>query len=252
MGSVVRQAEDYVLGHRDLVGGARDADWVVGAWFTPDYAHWCVPFRASLERVGAPYHILARERIGSGWASETMQKPQVVRRLLDLNPGKTLVLLDIDCQVRKCPSQLLATINGDVAAYIRAKRSGRGKDRARIKVMSGTMVFRPTPGARRLLDAWEAAAAECDADDVDQTSLMIALGRATDFTFQPVGPQWCDFEGLHPEPAIVHDHASAAMPRQNWLQRGWTHLARRLAALSPPIGDAPRRPIPSPSQPIGR
>ena len=226
MSTELSAAALHVEGYHDLRGGPQDRGWVVGAWFTPDYAHWTVPFRQSLEEVGASYHILACDRVGSGWESETMQKPRVVRRLMSENPGKTVVLLDVDCQVRKCPSQLVDNVSGDVAAYIRAKRTGRGKDRARIKVMSGTMVFRPTAGARRFVEAWEAAGAECDAFDVDQTSLMIALGRATNFTFQPLPSEWCDFEGLNAQPAIVHDHASEDSPRASWLQRSMARLAR--------------------------
>lgn len=207
----------------------RDHDWIVGAWFTPDYAKWTVPFRQSLEHLGAPYHIMACPNVGGGWEAETMRKPRVVRKLIESNPGKTLVLLDVDCQVRLCPSKLVDSVRGDVAAYVRAKRAGSGKDRARIKVLSGTMVFRPTDGARRLLDAWEAAQAECQAGDVDQTSLMIALGRATEFTFQPLGPEWCDFEG-HPQPAIVHDNAGLAVAKTSWLRRHVARLATHIGA----------------------
>ena len=154
-----------------------------------------------------------------------MQKPQVIRQLMAQNPGRTLVLLDVDCRVRRSPGLLVESVRGDIAAHIRAKRKGRAKERSRIKVMSGTMVFRPTDGARRFLDAWEAAGAECDAYDVDQTSLMIALGQTTDFTFQPLGCEWCDFDNLHPDPAIVHANASVDAPRAGWLQRGLARLS---------------------------
>ena len=225
---------------RDIRDFSTEAGWFVGAWFTPDYEHWTVPFRASLERVGAPYHILACASVGDGWEAETMQKPRVVRRLLDANPGKTLVLLDVDCEVRSSPARLVDSIKGDVAAYVRAKRQGPGKERSRIKVMSGTMVFRPTEGARRFLDAWEAAGAECDAHDVDQTSLMIAMGRATDFTFQPLSSEWCDFEGLNANPAIVHANASQDSPKATWMQRHAVKIARAFMSDRLPAKREPR------------
>ncbi len=193
----------------DLVGGTTGSDWIVVGWFTPDYRHWAERLARSLDRTATPYHLLSCEKGGGFWEAETMRKPRIVRQLRDLHPAKTLILLDVDCEVRQSLAPLVDSVSGDVAAYIRAKSSGRGKDRARIKVMSWTMVFRPTPGAARFIDAWDEAQAECDSTDVDQTALMIALGRATDFTFQPLSAKWCALDlTSHPDPAILHDNAS--------------------------------------------
>ncbi len=195
----------------DLIGGSGTDGWVVVGWFTPDYRHWAERLARSLDRTSTPYHLLSCEKRGRAWETETMRKPRIVSQLRDLHPGQTLILLDVDCEVRHSLAPLVASVSGDVAAYVRAKSIGRGKDRARIKVMSGTMVFRPTPGAARFIDAWDQAQAECDRTDVDQTALMIALGRATNFTFQPLSAEWCALDrASHPDPAILHDNASLA------------------------------------------
>jgi hypothetical protein len=195
----------------DLIGGDLGRPWLVVGWFTPDYRQWAKRLKASLDAVGAPHHLMACEKTARFWEAETRRKPSIVREFARAHPGKTLILLDADCTVRRGLEPLVASIKGDVAALVRAKPTGRGKERARIKVMSGTMVFRPTEGALHFIQAWELALSECDQHDVDQTALMIALGRATEFTFQPLGPEWCAFGvPAHPNPAIVHEQASLA------------------------------------------
>lgn len=228
--AVSQPAMGRQAGPGDIVGGPEGSDWLVVCWFTPDYAHWTVGLKASLDAVGAPYHMLARHRVGGGWEAETMQKAAVARQFMDLHPGKTLVLLDVDCLVKRSPAELVASTRGDISAYIRSKPKGRAKDRARLKVMSGTMVFRPTPAARRFVEVWQQAGLECEAYDVDQTSLMIALATTPEFTFQPLDVAWCDFEGAHPDPAIVHDNAGRSSAKAGWLQRGVAKVARSIAA----------------------
>lgn len=198
----------------DLCRCLPDADWLVVGWFTPSYRPWAGKLAASLDKVEAPYHLLACENTTGFWEGETMRKPGIVRGFLARYPDKTLILLDADCEARRSLAPLAASVRGDVAAYVRAKATGRGKDRARIKVMSGTMVFRPTAGAASFVDAWERALCECDSTDVDQTALMIALGRATSFTFEPLGAEWCALDrDSHPDPAILQDNASRFSPR---------------------------------------
>lgn len=193
----------------DLVDVANMQNWIVVGWFTPDYRHWAERLATSLENTATPYHLRACDKGQGFWEAETMRKPRIVRGLRELYSDKTLILLDVDCEVRRSLDPLAASIIGDVAAYVRAKTAGRAKDRARIKVMSGTMVFRPTPGADRFIDAWEEALSECESTDVDQTALMIALGRATNFTFQPLGAEYCALDrAAHPDPVILHDNAS--------------------------------------------
>ncbi len=192
----------------DIVSQADPAGWLVVGWFTPDYRERAASLAVSLDAVSTPYHLKAVDKVGSGWASETMRKPQIVADFMALYPETTLVLLDADCTVAGSLIPLVRCVRGDVAAYLAAKSSGRGKDRARVKAMSGTMVFRPTSGAARFVSAWRAAIGECDATDVDQTALMIALGRETGFTFEPLDAKWCSYgAGITPQSVIIHDNA---------------------------------------------
>jgi hypothetical protein len=202
------------VGESDIVDVANAGQWLVVGWFTPDYRLWAVRLERSLQTLGVPHHLAACRKQHGTWAAETTRKPQIVAEMMARYPGKTLVLLDVDCTVRRPLEPLVETLKGDVAAFVRAKPTGRGKERARIKILSGTMVFRPTAGAQSFVRAWSAALRECDAADVDQTALMIALGRATDFTFQPLGAEWCALDAAaHPDPAILHDHAGADATR---------------------------------------
>ncbi len=216
----------------DLLSPRIAGSWVVGAWFTPDYRHWAERLRDSLDGVGAPYHLVARSLRGDGWEAETMQKPHVVRDLMARYPDKVLVLLDADCVVRKSPESLVNNVRGDVAAYLRPAKSDRAKHRARFKVMSGTMVFRPTDGAHRFVDTWIACGAECERDDVDQTSLMLAMARTTRFTFEPIDAEWCDFEKVHADPAIVHEHASVDARKRTWFDAA-RHRLRQFKPFRP-------------------
>lgn len=76
---------------------------------------------------------------------------------MDRHPDKVIVLLDVDCRVLGDLSPL-AEIGGDVGFHIRTKyrRSGGMRFGAR----SGTVVVRPTAGARAYVQAWITAAAE--------------------------------------------------------------------------------------------
>ena len=213
----------------DLLSANCEESWIVGGWFTPDYLHYARQLSTALDRLGAPYHLVARDKIGTTWEVETMQKVSVVRQLREHHKGKTLVLLDVDCELRKSPLALVNSVRGDVAAYVFPKRSLRPKERARIKIFSTTMVFRPTHGATHFIDAWENAQAECESTDVDQTSLMIAFGRTTGFTFEPLGPEWCALsENHHPDPAILHLNAGRFATKASWWQRASVRLRRSI------------------------
>jgi Nucleotide-diphospho-sugar transferase len=220
------------IGPNDIARLQPDIPWVVGAWFTPNYRHWADRLRDSLDTLNAPYHMLARPLRGEGWEAQTMQKPGVVRELMVNYPDKVLVLVDADCIVLKSPASLVDSVRGDIAAYLRPGKADRAKNRARFKIMSGTMVFRPTDGARRFVDAWIACGTDCDPGDVDQTSLMLAMSRTSGFTFEPLDQEWCDFEKTHADPAILHENASSDVRKRSWIDAAKTRL-QQVAGLRP-------------------
>lgn len=183
-------------------------DHIVVGWYTPDYAHWARQLRQDLLDVGDKHDLVEVPKLPGSWARNTLRKPAMVRQFRQRYPDHVLVLLDVDCRVRSTLSPL-TELRGDVAARVVGRTKGRGKDKARIKIMSGTMVFRPTPGADHFVYAWERAVDECTDGDVDQAALMIAMARATGFSFEPLDARWCSFAGApDPSPIIDHDNAS--------------------------------------------
>ena len=156
-----------------------------------------------------------------------MAKPAHLLDAMDRHPDKVIVLLDVDCRVLGDLSPL-AEIGGDVGFYIRTKyrRSGGMRFGAR----SGTVVVRPTAGARAYVQAWITAAAELPWGDVDQTAQMFAMGRASgaSFTMPPV--EYCATAGdCVPEAVILHESASRGVRKIGRWQRRLHRLWRRVA-----------------------
>ena len=150
------------------------APFIVCAWHTPDYRPWADKLTASLDAIGAPYDIVEVPKLPGTWEANTMAKPGQLLAAMDRHPSEVIVFLDVDCEVLGDLSPL-AGITGDVAFYIRTKyrRSGGMRFGAR----SGTVVVRPTPAARRYVEAWADAGRDAPWGDVDQTTQMIAMGR---------------------------------------------------------------------------
>jgi hypothetical protein len=55
----------------DLVSANSSAEWIVSGYFTPDYQPWTTELIASLERLAAPYHFFAWDRVPGGWETNT-------------------------------------------------------------------------------------------------------------------------------------------------------------------------------------
>ncbi len=181
--------------------------YVVCGWYTPDYAHWLPPLKASLEKHGAPHDFALASKAGPQWEANTMRKPREVAAALERHPDKVVIFLDVDCVVHG-PLDELANVRGDVAAYVRTKYRRNGG--MRFGVRSGTLVFRPTRMARAFAANWVAAAAEAPWGDVDQTPLAIAIGRTPGVTIEPLDLRYCTTDGDKgaANPIILHDSAS--------------------------------------------
>ena len=208
------------------------APWIVCAWHTPDYRAWADKLIASLDAVGAPHDIVEVPKLPGTWEANTLAKPAQLLAAMDRHPGKCIVFLDVDCEVLGDLSPL-AGIGGDVGFYMRTKwrRSGGMRFGAR----SGTVVVRPTPGARAYVESWEDAAREAPWGDVDQTAQMVAMGRVPGVSFTMLGVEYCATDGdCVPVPVILHDSASRDVRkitrthrrlrrvwRALWVDRAW-------------------------------
>jgi hypothetical protein len=142
---------ETVLG--DITGGTV-GDWLVIGWFTPDYRPLAETFAANLFRRCAPFHLWAKPELAPGW--NTSRKPSVVLEAMDAYPGKTLVLMDVDCIVQGDMSPA-ANIAGDVGITILARnmrRKGRWQYWIAAEASSRVVVFRNTEGARAFARRW--------------------------------------------------------------------------------------------------
>jgi hypothetical protein len=132
------------------------------------------------------------------------------------------VFIDVDARV--CGDLTpLAQLPGDVAFHVQARRNKNGG--VRFRVRSGTLVIKPTPAGRRFVETWSILSAGSLYGDVDQTTLMLAIGLAPGVTFTPLDLRYCATDGDHvASPIILHDQASRDTPKV----RSWQRLVRRL------------------------
>jgi hypothetical protein len=138
----------------DLKGG-HAGDWLVTGWFTEDstYRPLAERFATNLTQHGAPFHLFAKPA-AAGWS--THRKPTVVMEAMDLYPGKTLILADVDCLVRG-DLEPATNVRGDVGITVVVRNMRQRRRWAywlSVECSSRVVVFRPTEGARAFAQAW--------------------------------------------------------------------------------------------------
>jgi len=133
----------------DIISPEITRDWLVIGWFTPDYRRLAERFAGNLKRFSIPHHLFAKP-IGSGW--DTSPKPSVVLEAMAVYPGKTIVLMDVDCVVKEDIGPAL-NFDRDVAFSLSLRR--RRHYRTTIYSSSRVMIFKPTEGAQRFAAAWQ-------------------------------------------------------------------------------------------------
>jgi len=138
-----------------VIGG-----WLVVGWFTPDYRLLATNLAFDLDRVGAPYHLYAEPFTSLTFHAMTRYKPAIVRQAWHDYPDRTLILLDVDCQVLDRIDEL-AKVPGDIGHWLKSRvRSG---GHVRFRVADRIMVLHPTPGARKFVQLWQD---QCDRTDL--------------------------------------------------------------------------------------
>lgn len=196
----------------------KTADRIVYGWCTPDYDHWCRRLMADLDRLGEAYHFDEVARVDGGWERQTLQKPVCVAAAMKRWPDRTIILLDVDCSVRKSLAPL-ARISGDVGLNMKPWRSKRAS--VYLGVRSGTMVFRPTERARHLVSEWCALSLAAPPGAVDQHTLPQAMARVPMLAVTQLETTWCATPGDGvDDPAILHDSASKDQRKiSKWVRR---------------------------------
>ena len=98
----------------------------------------------------------------------------------------------------------------------------------RFRVRAGTLVIKPTSPARRFVETWAVVSATAQYGDVDQTTLMLAIGLVPGASFTPLDAKWCAIAGDHvPGALILHDQASRDRPKvTNWRDRHHGHATQ--------------------------
>lgn len=187
--------------------------FIVCGWYTPDYKPWLGPLISDLDAIGAQHEFVQVEKRDRDWSSMTLRKPFEIRDAMRRNPTKTVIFLDVDCRVL-APLEPLADIPGDVGVCLngRADKKGRQKIRAR----SGTMVFKPTEGARDFVDAWALRSTTSLKGANDQTTLAMTLS-AHPVTLTTIGLEWCAIPADGRNAKILHTSASAALGLHGWI-----------------------------------
>jgi hypothetical protein len=158
----------------DLRGGAPEA-WLVIGWFTEDavYRPLAERLAASLDRLKAPYELVAVPRLAGGWEANVRAKAAQALAAVDRHPGKTLVLIDIDFEA-KGDLSYLAHAPGDIALRISAR--SRRKGGARIYLSSRVVVIKPTAAARRFIEKWQELSSRPDVGYTAESYLGLAAG----------------------------------------------------------------------------
>ena len=201
-------------------------NYIVAGFYTPDYARWWGKLRENLDFWSQPHDFAIVEKAAGGWEVNTRLKAPQVLAAMDRHPGKTVIFIDVDCEVRGDLSELARTTKGDIGIHFHIKLRSKG---ARLRPRCGTLVVRPTPAARRFVEAWIEHCIKARIGDNDQTCFILAMHSTNGITIEPLDSRWCVVpDGPTPENAvIVHDSASLSVKRMSRL----TQLTKRLFAL---------------------
>jgi hypothetical protein len=236
--------DDCTRPEGDLKGG-EVRDWLVTGWFTPNYQPLAAAFAANLMEHGVPFHLYAKTAV-AGW--NTRRKPAVVLEAMDAYPGKTVVLMDVDCTVTGDMAPV-ADVKGDVGIVVIARNMRRGKRWAHwlsVECSSRVVVFRPTVGARAFAQAW-ADTIERSTVDHDEHSMAWAYLSSPSIHFDYIDQRYSAREiGRIPDAVIEHDSAHDEARRasrgrvqtmlrafeRRWLRSGRTRQSRLKGEMS--------------------
>ena len=179
--------------------------------------------------MGAPYHLWAKAKLAGGW--DTRRKPSVALEAMDAYPGKTLILMDVDCIVRGDIGPV-ANVTGDVGLILKARQTRKGRawqKRVAVVLSSRVVVFRPTEGARAFAQEW---AGLCEKAHYagDETAMTWAYLRRPEVAFSYLDDRYRAWEvdGYStPQDAVIM-HASAHDKAHSW---DWSWMKRGLKAV---------------------
>jgi hypothetical protein len=106
----------------------------------PDYEAWFKKLEPTLIEHEAPYDFKAVPKIEGGWERNTCRKAGFVLDFMERHPGKTIILLDVDCMVTGELNKL-TELSCDVALDFHIQRKRR---RINLVPATGHMIIQPT------------------------------------------------------------------------------------------------------------
>lgn len=198
-------------------------DFVVCAFYTPNYEAYAHELRHSLEVLGIN-HFLKGYASTNSWEAATRLKPAFIAECLAKLEPLHVLYVDADAIVLH-PLDLLDKISTDVALSFEAER--KHEERPQLRVVPGTIYVRSTPGGRRFVEAWRNVERDLGPRATDSVMLRIALARLQGLTITVLPGTYAKGDPSS-EQVIQHLRAS----RRNFLgNRRRTYRRRRQLAV---------------------
>lgn len=202
------------------------SDYVTCGWYTPDYAHWADRLRANLDDLGEPHDIVEVEKNPGGWEANTMRKPGQVLAAMMRHPAKTIIFLDVDCEVCNSLSELAGASRADIQLHFRCNMMRNGLPR--MTARSGTMVIRPTERAKSFVKNWRELNFAAPSGSVDQRTLPAAIVKTPGLAVGMLDNRYCAVPADNVEsPIILHSSASASQKKMSRWTRTFHHTMNR-------------------------
>ncbi len=235
----------------DMMRRDETKDWIVTGWYTPDYRKMASSFARSLDAVQAPYHIYPRDKSAVGW--DPRQKASVVLQAMKEYPGRTIILMDVDCLVQGSIDPLLDTLRdspaADVALSVKARQKTRrkhGQQPLVFMISSRVVMFRPTTMAHRFALEWDKLCRSTDMID-DETALAWTYLKCGTVGFAQLDQRYAGLEvgvpTLVENVVVLHDSAHGKhSPQPRWrtflkgIERKYFRTGRTKASMPQRIG----------------
>lgn len=203
-------------------------DWVVCGWFTPDYRTLAEKLAANLARYDAAFHLWAKQKVSPEW--NALAKPSVVLQAMDTYPGKTVILMDVDCVVCSDISPI-AAFAGDVSLTIKARtvRLLRGfQKRITFKTSSRVVVFHATDGARGFVTDWERLCKTSTRGDADEANMAWVYLSRPDIRYHLLDPRYAgDEAGNAVSDAVISHYGAHGRTKGSALENLLKDIERR-------------------------
>jgi hypothetical protein len=218
----------------DIIKGIdNDPSHVVVGFFTPNYRELTERFSANLSEFDLAHHFFAIS--ATDWQSAILLKPKIVGRARALYPGKSIVLMDVDCIVRGTLDPLFeSTQNCDIALTLRVKHGLEPRDKKpcdRVWSSSRLVIWRPTDAADSLLKSWTSnCATPINLWSGDEGFLLRAISQTPNLRLQTIPKEYGAWEicDIGPEAIVIHQSQRATtVPSFKRLRRRAVELVVR-------------------------